>query len=403
MQNKPNFPDDQMNVNKVLTKDYENISNWTLGENEPNTNPIRTQTNPIKANKMPIQTQNKPNQTQFSDVRHPGKKSVQSVRDSALREPKSAVKIKYMKSRFENSKLVVLFLASRPKFLVASVAPVLVGSCLGYATAGLFNWGLFILALLAIMALHAGANMTNDYFDHTSRNDWVNQNPTPFSGGRRYIQQGILSPGATLFTALFFLIAGAAIGTVIYLLTQSVFILILGLIGLLGGFFYTAPPVQLGYRCVGEFVIALLFGLLPVYGSYYLQAETIDTIPLLPAAIVGILIFLVILVNEFPDVAADAAVNKRTIVVRLGVPASVWIYRAALITSFLIAAAAMLIYPLMFFAGLLYLITLPIAVFAIKSANKDDLAKPGQYRASQTTVLLHAVGSLALTLGFLFV
>jgi len=318
-----------------------------------------------------------------------------------LRETKSAVKIKYMNSRFENSKLVILFLAARPKFLVASAAPVLVGSCLGYATAGAFSPHLFILALLAIMALHAGANMANDYFDHTSRNDWVNQNPTPFSGGRRYIQQGIFSPRATLLTALFFLIAGAAIGIVIFLLTQSVFILILGLVGLLGGFFYTAPPVQLGYRCVGEFVIALLFGLLPVYGSYYLQTEAIDAIPLLPAAIVAILIFLVILVNEFPDVSADAAVNKRTLVVRLGVPASVWIYRTALITSFLIAAAAMLISRLMFFAGLFYLFTLPIAVLAIKFVNKRDLVKPGQYRASQITVLLHALGSLALTIGFI--
>ena len=40
MQNEPNFPDDQMNVNKVLTNDYEDKTNWTLGENEPNTNPI---------------------------------------------------------------------------------------------------------------------------------------------------------------------------------------------------------------------------------------------------------------------------------------------------------------------------------------------------------------------------
>ncbi|MBA7678857.1 1,4-dihydroxy-2-naphthoate octaprenyltransferase [subsurface metagenome] len=403
MQNKPNLPKAQMNVNKVLTKDYENKTLGEHGKNKPNSKPIQTQSNPIKANKMPKQTQNKPNQTQFSDVRHPGKKSVQSARAPALREPKSAVKIKYMKAPFENSKLIVLFLASRPKFLVASAAPILVGSCLGYATAGSFNWGLFILALLAIMALHAGANMANDYFDHTSRNDWVNQNPTPFSGGRRYIQQGILSPRATLLTALFFLIAGAAIGIVIFVLTQSVFILILGLVGLLGGFFYTAPPVQFGYRCVGELVIAMLFGLLPVYGSYYLQTETIDTIPLLPAAIVGILIFLVILVNEFPDVAADAAVNKRTLVVRFGIPPAVWIYRAALIAGFLIAAAAMVIYPLCFFAGLFYLLTLPIAVLAIKFVNKRDLVKPGQYRASQITVLLHTLGSLALTLGFLFV
>jgi 1,4-dihydroxy-2-naphthoate octaprenyltransferase len=299
------------------------------------------------------------------------------------------------------SKLFILFLASRPKFLVASAAPVLVGSALGFATAGTFSPFLFILALLAITALHSGANMANDYFDHISQNDWLNKNPTPFSGGSRYIQQGILSPKAILLAALFTLAGGAAIGIVIVLLTRSVFILILGLIGLLGGFFYTAPPLRLGYRSVGEPVIALLFGLLPVYGSYYLQTQTICLIPLLPAVIVGILIFLVILINEFPDIAADAAVNKRTIVVRFGVPASIRIYRIALVISYLVAAVAAMIYHPFVFAGLLYLLTLPVAVVAIKVANKKDLVKPGQYRASQITVLLHLVGSLALTIGFI--
>lgn len=312
----------------------------------------------------------------------------------------SVVKIDSMKSPLQYSNLIILFLASRPKFLVASAAPVLVGSALGFAVSGTFSPGLFVLALLAIMFLHSGANMANDYFDHTSRNDWVNQNPTPFSGGRRYIQQGILSPRTTLLLALFALTIGSILGIVIVYLTRSVFILVLGLIGLLGGFFYTAPPLRLGYRSIGEPVIALLFGLLPVYGSYYLQTETIDIIPLLPAVIVGTLIFLVILINEFPDVAADAAVNKRTLVVRFGVPASIWIYRIALVTSYFVAAAA-LIYRHFVFAGLLYLLTLPIAIVAIKAANKEDLLKPGRYRTSQITVLLHLVGSLALTVGFI--
>ena len=305
-----------------------------------------------------------------------------------------------MKARLKHLKLVVLFLASRPKFLLASAAPVLVGSALGYATAGTFQPMLFILAVLAIMALHAGANMTNDYFDHISGNDWVNRNPTPFSGGSRYIQQGILSPKATLITALFALAVASTIGIVIVLLTRSLFILILGLIGLLGGYFYTASPVRLGYRAIGEIVIALLFGLLPVYGSYYLQTEKVDILPLLPACIVGILILLVILVNEFPDVAADAAVNKRTLVVRFGVAACIWIYRIALIASYVIAAA-ILIYPSMFFAGLLYLFTIPIAVVAIKFTNKEDLTAPGRYRANKITILLHSAGSFALTVGFL--
>ena len=306
-----------------------------------------------------------------------------------------------MKSCSEHSKLVILFLASRPNFLVASASPVLVGSTLGYATAGTFSPVLFVLALLAIMALHAGANMANDYFDHLSGNDRLNQNPTPFSGGSRYIQEGILPPKTILLTALVFLTVGSAIGLAIVLLTRSIFILTLGLIGLLGGYFYTAAPIRLGYRSIGEFVIALLFGLLPVYGSYYLQTKTIDIIPLLPAVIVGILIFLVILINEFPDVAADTAVNKRTLVVRFGVSAGVRVYQIALITSYIIAAASIFIASSTFFAGLFYLLTLPLAVLAIKSTNKEDLATPGLYRANKITILLHTIGALALTAGFI--
>jgi len=306
-----------------------------------------------------------------------------------------------MKSNFKDSKLAVLFLACRPKFLSASAAPVLVGSTLGYAVTGTFQLALFTLALMAIMAIHAGANMANDYFDHLSGNDWANQNPTPFSGGSRYIQQGIISPKAMLLAASASLVIGSAIGVVIILLTKSIFILILGLIGLLGGFFYTAPPIRLGYRSIGEVVIALLFGLLPVYASYYLQTFALDTTPLLPACIVGILIFLVILINEFPDLTADAAVNKKTLVVHFGITAAIWVYRIALITSFIIAIVAMLAYSWFVYAGLFYLCTLPLAAFAVKSANKKDLATPGQYRSSQITVLLHATGTLALTAGFI--
>jgi 1,4-dihydroxy-2-naphthoate octaprenyltransferase len=305
-----------------------------------------------------------------------------------------------MKTEPKRPKLTTLFLASRPKFLTASAAPVLVGSALGYAAAGTFSPVLFILALLAIMALHAGANMANDYFDHLSGNDWANQNPTPFSGGSRYIQQGILSPKSVLLASLLALIVASVLGLFIVLLTESLFILVLGIVGLLGGFFYTAPPVRLGYRAVGEVVIAFLFGLLPVYGSYYLQTDTIDELPLLPACIVGILIFLVILVNEFADVKADAAVSKKTLIVCYGVTSGIWIYRIALGASYIVAVAAMFTHKLTFYAGLFCLCTLPLAVLAAKSANVKDLTTPGRYRASQLTILLHALGCLALTAGF---
>jgi len=63
MQNKANLLDVQMNVSAVLTKDYENIANWTLGENKPKTNPIKP--NPparyaIRNTRYEIQTQSNP-------------------------------------------------------------------------------------------------------------------------------------------------------------------------------------------------------------------------------------------------------------------------------------------------------------------------------------------------------
>jgi 1,4-dihydroxy-2-naphthoate octaprenyltransferase len=301
-------------------------------------------------------------------------------------------------------KLLILFLAARPKFLTASAMPVLVGSAMGYAAGGTFQPVLFILALFGIMALHAGANIANDYFDHISRNDWVNTNVTPFSGGRRFIQDGILSARATLLASLFCLALGAALGVAILLITQSIFILILGVIGLVGGFFYTAPPIKLGYRGIGEFVIAFLFGILPVYGSYYLQTGIIDVTPLLTGCIVGILIFLVILVNEFPDLQADAAVNKITLVVRFGVSVGVRIYRVAVVSTFGIAVASVLVSRLMLWPCILYfLFGAPVAFAALIFANTRDLSTTGptQHRASAITIFLHLIGCLALSAGFL--
>ncbi len=293
------------------------------------------------------------------------------------------------------------FLAARPAFLTASVVPVLVGSSGGFAVTGTFGWGLFILAVVSIVLLHSGSNLANDYFDHISGNDRANKNPTPFSGGSRFIQDGVLSAKTILGLSFFCLAAGAATGMIIILLTRSVFIFVLGVIGCLGGFFYTAPPLKLGYRSLGEVVIGFLFGILPVAGSYYLQVGTVDWLIAFPAGIIAILIFLVILINEFPDKDADAAVKKKTVVVIFGVEAGVWIYRTALVVSYLTAVIAVYLNRQLFYAGLFYLLTVPIAIAAMRFANKKDLSAVGRLSANKITILLHLVGGLAITIGFI--
>jgi 1,4-dihydroxy-2-naphthoate octaprenyltransferase len=100
-------------------------------------------------------------------------------------------------------------------------------------------------------------------------------------------------------------------------------------------------------------------------------------------------------------VAADAAVNKKTLVVQFGISSAAGIYKITLVASYIIAAVMVFAGRTTFFAGLFYLFTLPIGIVAIKAANKRDLAVPGQYRANQITVLLHTLGSLSLAVGFI--
>jgi 1,4-dihydroxy-2-naphthoate octaprenyltransferase len=185
------------------------------------------------------------------------------------------------------------------------------------------------------------------------------------------------------------------------LITGSVFILALGLIGIFGGYFYTASPLRLGYRGAGEVMIAFLCGLLPVYGACFLQTGTVNIATLAPALIVSMLIFLIILINEFPDRQADAAVSKRTLVVLFGPDSAARIYRVALAMSYIVAVTAATVQPQMRLAGLLYLLTVPLAVAVLRYIKTDTLAGPDRYRANKFTVLLHASGGLLLSLGLI--
>lgn len=292
------------------------------------------------------------------------------------------------------SKIALWLIELRAPFCIASALPVMIGTAIAFTTTGQFNLPLAILAVLATVSIHLGANIANDYFDHISGNDEHNDNKTPFSGGSRMIQNNLLSPKEILTGSLIFLAIGASLGVIILAITKSLFVLILGLVGIIGGFFYTAPPLKLGYRTAGEITIAFLFGILPVYGAYYIQTGVLDLSPLLPALIVANLIFLVIFANEFPDFQADKAVNKKTLVVTLGIKKAALFYKAALILLRILSLLFIIPNPLI---GIIFLFT--IFILSVKCQKKCDLEKlsqKGYADLSKTTILLHAIGCLVL-------
>ncbi len=226
------------------------------------------------------------------------------------------------------SKGLLLLQELRAPFFASSVMPVLVGCAMAYYHTGIWNGPLFIWTLLGVVAIHAGANVANDYFDHVSGNDAANHDYVrPFTGGSRMIQKKLLTPREVLgLSAACFALGGLAGFRLFWLAGWPV--LWLGVAGIAGGFFYSAPPIKLGARGLGEPVIALLFGCLPSMGAYFVQTSRFSADLLILSLSLAVLILMVLFINEFQDYRADGAVRKRTWVVRLGRRRAACLYMA---------------------------------------------------------------------------
>jgi len=299
-----------------------------------------------------------------------------------------------------SGKLKLWLLELRAPFFTASVVPVVLGAVIAWQRVGTFHWGYFLLTLVGAMSVHAGTNIANDYFDHLSGNDPVNvEFVSPFTGGSRLIQEGLLSPREVLTESLFFFALGSAVG--LYLTwARGPAVLVLGLIGLFSGFFYTAPPIYLAKWGIGEFFVGLNCGFLITLGSYYVQSRSLAWEPVVAAIPVACLIAAVLWINEFQDAPADHAVGKDTLVVRLGRRRAVTGYIVLMATTYLsiiLAAALRVISPF----ALLALLTLPLAwkAMGVARLHYDDYQRLTP--ANATTIQIHMLTGLLLILGYL--
>lgn len=210
-------------------------------------------------------------------------------------------------------------LATRPAFLSIT----LVGCLLGFATAWRSGMGFDAVAagvtlLLALLA-HAGVNVLNDYYDHLNGTDASNTDRLfPYSGGSRFIQNGVLSPRQTLSYALL-LFAVVVAGGLWLIARTGPELLWIGLVGLCLGWAYSAPPVKLNCRGLGELSVALGF-LLIVVGADYVQRGAVAALPWVAGLPYALLTTNILYISQFPDRQADLAAGKRHWVARLEPP-----------------------------------------------------------------------------------
>jgi 1,4-dihydroxy-2-naphthoate octaprenyltransferase len=206
-------------------------------------------------------------------------------------------------------------LATRPAFLTITLVGVLLGMSTAWFGGASFKPLAALLTLIFALTAHAGANVINDYYDQAG--DAANtERVFPFTGGSRFIQNGVLSAREVMLLGYGLLAAVIPAGLWLSAQTGGGLIAI-GVAGLLTGWAYSAPPLKLASRGLGEFAITAGW-ILVVVGSDFVQRGTFAPLPLLTGFGFALLVAAVLYINQFPDTAADAASGKRTMVVRLG-------------------------------------------------------------------------------------
>ena len=197
--------------------------------------------------------------------------------------------------------------------MAASLIPALAAGALAWHD-GVFSLPLFLAATVAVLLSHAGTNLANDYYDYKAGN--YPEKKTGPTGGSFAIQQGIFSARQILCMALacFALSIAAFLALSLY---AGPAVLLLGLLGNLLGFAYSAPPLRLGYRHLGE--IATFFGMGPLLVAtvYLAQAGTVTAGCLALSVFLGFLVSNILLGAQVPDIEIDKKSRKMTI-------ASVW-------------------------------------------------------------------------------
>ena len=238
-----------------------------------------------------------------------------------------------------STKLIKGLAITRMPFTSASILPILaVGAYFAGVGDGLFNILNFVLCIFGVLIAHLSVNVLNDYFDYKDGTDEENNDYfQQVSGGSRAIELGLITLAGTKRLGIILTIVALLIGGVILFSTNPAnvdAVLMITLIGLFLGYFYTAPPIRLvARRGLGELTIFLTFGPLITLGTAFaifngdLSMAQEHLMNCLYIGIpMGLLTTNILLINEFPDMKSDTKTNKNHLVVTFGKKVSRWIY-----------------------------------------------------------------------------
>ena len=217
-------------------------------------------------------------------------------------------------------------LAARPKTLFASVCPVVIGSAMAFRDRG-FHAPSALAALIGAVAIQIGTNFCNDYFDFRQGADTDER-----KGPTRAVQAGLILPQIMLTaTAITFLVAAVVSGYLVFRAGWP--IVVIGIVSIGSGIWYTASRFSLAYLGLGDLFVLVFFGPVAVVGTYFVQTLTVAEDVLIAGLAPGFLSVAILVVNNLRDIVEDERAEKRTLAVRFGPNFARWEYLVCVIIA----------------------------------------------------------------------
>lgn len=207
------------------------------------------------------------------------------------------------------------FLAARPKTLTGAIIPVLLGSALAFSD-GEFKTLPALLCALFACGMQIAANFINDLFDFQKGTDRKDRLGPPRACAEGWITPGAMKLGIGCALLLSCLAGLTLLFTIWGQLPHGGWeLVVLGVVCILFAFLYTTLLSYLGW---GDVLVLVFFGFVPVCGTYYVQAYTLNMDVLVLSLVSGLAIDTLLMVNNYRDREQDAVSGKCTLVVRYG-------------------------------------------------------------------------------------
>ena len=214
-------------------------------------------------------------------------------------------------------------LAARPKTLTGAAVPVMIGLSLAWKDSkaydgDVFSWVAAVLCLLFAFIMQIDANFINDFIDFAKGTD----DKETRLGPERACAQGWVSIDRMKHAIAATTVLACIVGLPLVWFGGLEMILI-GLLCVVFCFLYTT---HLSYLGLGDVLVLVFFGLIPVSITYYIQLHTVTIEVLVASLACGLVIDGLLLVNNFRDRDTDKTAGKNTLVVRIGEKAAIWLY-----------------------------------------------------------------------------